>query len=230
MAIAELPITREYLPGWKTWEGLREVIQNALDEEVQNDHEAKVYYCEETSTVTVENQGSTLDPKAFLFGHTTKASDSRTIGQYGEGLKLGVLALVREGYDVRIAVGADAWQSRFLNSRKYGATILAFDIDKDVFPENTDVTVTVTGVSAAQYFAAIKRFLGIYHGGEIFVARKVLDRPLWKVIQVVCHEAMHLVGGDGTKAHFDSQAIVLSKIIASLWGEKIQEDEAEVVN
>ncbi len=452
MGTAELPITSEYLPKWKTWEGLREVIQNALDEEIQNEHEAAVYFDEETSTVTVTNKGSTLDPRAFLFGHTTKAGDARTIGEYGEGLKLGVLALVREGYEVRIDVGSDVWTARFLNSRKYKAKILAFDIEKDVNPNNENVTVTVKGVSASEYFAAIKRFLrfypaevikegtssfygyvlteaqfrgrifvkgvwvqdyeglefgydfgnsvelnrdrnlvsdfeiswtaahvieevlkgdcsreflvriynvlekeesveaqrlarslsteskakladlfrerhgekavpvrdrngvekaeffgaqpvivtphmadtmdglegmeasriaeqtgvekeyqllhlsadeekklrdacelvsevvrvkiedlrivdfdsistyGLYFGGEIFVARKVLQRPLWKVIQVVCHEAMHLVGADGTRTHFDSQAIVLCKIISSLWGEKLDEEEKGVLN
>jgi len=443
MATAELPITSQYLPKWKTWEGLREVVQNALDEEVQNGHEAKIYYCEETSTVTVSNKGATLDPRAFLFGHTTKADDARTIGEYGEGLKLGVLALVREGYVVRIAVGADVWTARFLNSRKYKAKILAFDIDKGAFPDNEDVTVTITGVSAADYFDTVKRFLkfypgvvdrvgnssyygymlpeaqfrgkvfvkgvwvqdvdglefgydfgtavklnrdrdflsgwdiswyaayiidtalkdedcprdllvrvynilesesgvegeqlagklsmesktklaglfrerhgdkavpvkdrngmaqaefhgampvittprltetivetegmelgkaaegtgiekeydhedldeeefrklkdscelvslavtvrpseirivdfddclclGLHIGGQVFIARKILERPLWKVIEVVCHEAMHLVGGDGSRAHMEAQTSVLCKVIASLWGEK----------
>ena len=166
MATAELPITSEYLPKWKTWEGLREVIQNALDEEVQNSNKAKVFYDDATSTVTVKNKGATLDPRAFLFGHTTKAGDSRTIGEYGEGLKLGVLALVREGYEVSLTVGPDVWKARFLNSRKYQAKILAFDIDKNISPSNEDVTVEIKGVPEGEYYSAIKKFL-LFHPGEV---------------------------------------------------------------
>lgn len=149
MATAELPITKEDLPKWGVWEGLREIVQNGLDEHIQNGNPMQVLRHGEM--LGIQNVDAKLDPKAFLFGHTTKADDKRTAGQYGEGLKLGVLALVRAGKEVTITVGKDLWKARFIRSRKYQATILGFDIVKNVFEEDKDVTVSVSPITDDEY-------------------------------------------------------------------------------
>jgi len=159
MATAELPITRDYLPTWGVWEGLREIVQNGLDESVQNSSPMEIE--SDGMAMTIRNVGSILDPKAFLFGHTTKADDARTVGQYGEGLKLGILALVRAGKKIEIVVGRDVWKARFLNSRKYGAKILAFDIQKDAYEEDQDVAVTIEPVEDGEREMIQKRILSL---------------------------------------------------------------------
>lgn len=167
----ELPIKKTYLPGWGKWEGVREIIQNGLDQEVQGGNELDVRLCQvnEVNAVAVTNKGATLDPRAFLFGHTTKEGDDRCIGQFGEGLKLGVLALLREGIGIIIDVGRDRWTARFTKSRKFGGEIiLAFDIEKNIHEEPKDVTVYMVGLTEAEFKALVlDKFLNVGSGKEI---------------------------------------------------------------
>ena len=121
--VAELPIMKNYIPKWKVWEGLREIVQNGIDEQTQHGNPVSISYDSFNQRMTVRNAGATLDPRAFLFGYTSKADDEKTIGQYGEGLKLGVLALVRAKKNVLITVGRDAWHAGFQRSKKFKATI-----------------------------------------------------------------------------------------------------------
>ena len=170
---AELPITKDYLPTWGVWEGLREIIQNGIDEEVQN-HESVVHvnYDKKDMILTVQNTSSILDRKAFLFGHTTKAGDASTIGEYGEGLKLGVLALVREKKNVSITVGKDLWTACFIRSRKYGCTILGFNIKKDVFDTEKDVSVSISPVTPSEYDMVRDRFVRLMNPEPSFMGNE----------------------------------------------------------
>jgi hypothetical protein len=151
--IAELPIMKNYLPTWKVWEGLREIVQNGIDEQTQHDNTLSIIYNRWENKLTVHNAGATLDPRAFLFGYTSKAGDDATIGQYGEGLKLGVLALVRAKKGLIITVGRDAWVAGFQRSKKFNATILTFTIHKNVreAADANDVGVIITGVTEKEY-------------------------------------------------------------------------------
>lgn len=167
MATAELPITKDYLPKWGVWEGLREIVQNGLDEHIQKGSPMEMTFDE--GVLGIRNVGSTLDPKAFLFGHTTKANDDRTAGQYGEGLKLGVLALVRADKQVNITVGKDLWKARFIRSKKYGATILGFDIVRNVFEEERDVTVSVSPLSDEEYSMLKGRIISIMSDPPVMI-------------------------------------------------------------
>jgi hypothetical protein len=52
------------------------------------------------------------------------------IGKFGEGLKLGILALVRLGAKIKIRSGSEVWVPRIVRSEKFNADVLAFDIAK----------------------------------------------------------------------------------------------------
>jgi hypothetical protein len=159
--IAELPIMKTYLPKWKVWEGLREIVQNGIDEQTQHDNAFDMQYHHYEAKLTIRNAGATLDPRAFLFGYTSKTNDDSTIGQYGEGLKLGVLALVRAKKGLIITVGRDAWVACFKRSKKFNATILYFEIHKDVrdAADANDVAVIITGVTKKEYETMCARIL-----------------------------------------------------------------------
>jgi len=57
----------------------------------------------------IENEGAHLSREALLFGTTSKMGRADLIGKFGEGLKLGVLALVRAGRPVTIRSGSEVW-------------------------------------------------------------------------------------------------------------------------
>jgi hypothetical protein len=146
MAKIELSITADYLPDWGLAEGVRELVQNARDAEVQYDARMTVRH-DNGSKLIIENEGVELPHEALLFGATTKAGRDDLIGQFGEGLKLGVLALVRAGFSVKIRSGGEVWVPEIIRSEKFSrARILAFDIRKGNEPKRR-VRVEVGGLS-----------------------------------------------------------------------------------
>lgn len=144
----ELTIKTSYLPGWGVFEGLRELLQNGRDAEVELNAPLKVTHA--NGTLRIENSGCTLPYEALLLGHTTKADRSELIGQYGEGLKLGILALIRAGRSVKIRSGSEVWTPFLTHSEKFNAEVLAFDIQKGR-EDKQRVRVEVGGVTESDW-------------------------------------------------------------------------------
>jgi hypothetical protein len=142
----ELTIKTSYLPNWGAYEGIRELIQNGQDAKVEFGASFDVRYRKDTGVLVVENEGCTLPHEALLFGHTTKVDRSDLIGKFGEGLKLGVLALVRAGHAVKIRSGSEVWTPKIERSEKFDADVLVFYIEKGREPKNR-VQVEIGNVS-----------------------------------------------------------------------------------
>lgn len=123
----QLTIKTSYLPKWHIWEGIRELVQNARDAEVE--HHARMDIRHGGDMLRIENKGTTLPLKALLLGHTTKLGNEATIGQFGEGLKLGILALVRAGISVKIRNGDEVWTPVIEHSPVFDEDVLAFEIE-----------------------------------------------------------------------------------------------------
>lgn len=156
----ELTIKPTYLPNWGCYEGLRELVQNAKDAEVELQAKLEVWHRRDSSTLCIENDGCTLPHEALLFGHTTKAQRGDLIGKFGEGLKLGVLALVRAGHPVRIRSGSEVWVPTIERSEKFDSDVLTFDIQKGR-AEKDRVSIEVGNISAADWAEFRKCFLFI---------------------------------------------------------------------
>lgn len=132
MARIETSISEKYLAstnsreGWGVWEGIRELVQNGYDSEVE--HSAVLDIDVHNGTLRIENDGVTLAREALLLGTSSKSERSDTIGKFGEGLKLGILALVRAGFPVKIRTGSEVWEAAIERSEKYDANVLCFHI------------------------------------------------------------------------------------------------------
>lgn len=154
----ELTIKTDYLPNWGVWEGVRELIQNARDAEIEHESQMEVRHL--NSILVVKNDGVNLPHEALLLGHTSKATRTDTIGKFGEGLKLGVLALVRAGYKVVIQTGEEIWRPTLEDSLQFaGQTVLVFTIDKRPRRTSPQVRVEVEGISLEQWEEFKKAFL-----------------------------------------------------------------------
>ncbi len=132
----ELTIKTTYLPKWGAYEGIRELVQNGQDAKTEFGASFDVRYRKETGVLVIENEGCVLPHEALLFGHTTKTDRSDLIGKFGEGLKLGVLALVRAGHGVKIRSGSEVWTPKIERSEKFDADVLVFYIEKGREPKN----------------------------------------------------------------------------------------------
>ena len=152
----ELSITADYLPTWGVWEGIRELLQNGKDAETELG--ARLVVTHRGTLLRIENEGATLPHKALLLGHTSKAGRDDVIGRFGEGLKLGVLALVRVGVKVVIRSANEVWTPMIERSERFDADVLVFHIQGGrVFKER--VCVEVDGVDKDAWVALQKRFL-----------------------------------------------------------------------
>lgn len=122
----DLTIETSYLPDWGIWEGVRELIQNGKDAESEFGAPLKISH--ENGVLRISNIGVVLPYKALLVGYTSKAGKANLIGQFGEGLKFGTLALVRAGRSVKIRTGSEVWIPNLAWSSKFGAEVLCIDI------------------------------------------------------------------------------------------------------
>lgn len=154
----ELTIKVDYLPEWGAYEGLRELLQNGQDAKVEMNAPLSVRYRKESSTVVIENEGSLLPHEALLLGHTTKTDRTDLIGKFGEGLKLGVLALVRAGHSVKIRSGSEVWTPSIQRSDKFNADVLVFEIGKGR-SEKSRVQVEVGGIDVETWDRTKECFL-----------------------------------------------------------------------
>jgi hypothetical protein len=125
----ELTIKTTYLPNWKTFQGIRELLQNARDAEIELSAPMSVWHRKDTGVLCIENDGCTIPHEALLFGHTTKLGRGLA-GKFGEGLKLAMLVLAREGHAVRIRSGSEVWTPKIERSDKFNADVLVVYVDK----------------------------------------------------------------------------------------------------
>lgn len=145
MAKKTIPLTIKttYLSSWGAYEGIRELVQNGRDSEIDG-HPLKVDW--HNNTLRLENEGVVLPVKALLLGHTTKEGRSDQIGKFGEGLKLGVLALVRAGHTVRIRNGSEVWVPTIERSETFDEEVLTFRIE-DGRKDNTRLRIEIGGIT-----------------------------------------------------------------------------------
>jgi len=122
MAKQELSIESSYLPTWGVWEGVREIVQNGKDAETE--HQAKLSVTYSKGKLLVTNQGTTIPLESLLLGRTSKLGKDDLIGQFGEGLDLGLLALARAGRSVKIRTGDQVWKPVIAASKSFDADVL----------------------------------------------------------------------------------------------------------
>ena len=116
MAQFQLSISSDYVADWGVFEGVRELVQNALDAQ-QDGHDMHVR-CH-GGKLKISSSGVRLLRSVWLMGTTSKAGGDYR-GHFGEGLKLGVLALVRAGRKVTIVNDDETWSVSLSPSAAFG--------------------------------------------------------------------------------------------------------------
>jgi len=160
-----LTINADYLPEWGVYEGLRELVQNWLDAADDTGVPGAIDYIGDK--LMLRNYGVTLSRSALLLGTTSKAGRSDQRGHFGEGLKLGVLALVRAGCKVCVSTDNEVWRADLrANSDFGGQRLLTFDVTE--FGADIDgVSVTVGGIDVNDYQRMRNAFLHFSDDSDI---------------------------------------------------------------
>lgn len=177
MAKIQLTIATEYVKGWSAWEGVREIVQNALDAD-QDGYAMAVTHS--GSTLRVMSQDARLKVDVWLMGVTGKSAGGYR-GHFGEGLKLGVLALVRAGHDVKIVNRDESWTPKLEESEVFGGrnvlTIHTRQREKDC----GGFLVEIGGVDKEAWAMIRPRFLALVpqHADDVIDTHdaKVLTAP-----------------------------------------------------
>lgn len=118
MAKHILPIKSTYVSRWGLWESVRELIQNAKDEEEENGSRMEVAY--RAGALHIINHGAQLGASALLIGETSKAGKKGLRGEHGEGLDLAFLAGVRANYKIKVHTGDEVWTPKLERVKAFG--------------------------------------------------------------------------------------------------------------
>lgn len=146
-------ITEKYAADWNLYEGIREFIQNGLDAE-DSGYKFNVNYFNEQLIFT--NEGATISKEDLLLGNTSKADDKSKRGKYGEGFKIGCLALKRLGKEVIIADVAKgmAIYCEIEKHPDFESNVLTFDIqsyDSRMILGIANLRFTVDNITKEEY-------------------------------------------------------------------------------
>lgn len=123
-----MSIAEDYAPNWGLWEGVRELVQNWMD--AFNEGDSIVHDSDQTLVLTT-NVGSLERAHVAVLGCTSKAGDDDCRGQFGDGLKVGCLALVRCGVGVVFTSGGYTYTACVEDSEHHGARVLSFVVEPD---------------------------------------------------------------------------------------------------
>ena len=146
----ELTISPRYVLKWGIWEALREIMQNSIDRDYEHCEAIKfINYWPEKKRLVIGNRFTSLEKRSLLMGGTDKADNKFLIGQYGEGYKLAMLVLLRNGCRIRIRTGAEVWAPAIEYSKEFEDDIIVVKIHK--MTKSEDLTFEITGIDQKMY-------------------------------------------------------------------------------
>jgi len=143
--VYELSLNKSYVRHWGALDAVRELIQNALDSDSPFQFEF-MQEDDDSFTLILTSANSTLSAGSLLLGATSKADDPDKIGSFGEGFKIALLVLTREGYTTRVDNGSKVWTPLFRWSKKYEDDLLCIE-ESAGHQRHKGLTFLVSGLS-----------------------------------------------------------------------------------
>lgn len=169
MTTYELSISTKYVPNWGIKEGIREILQNAIDANTQG-CKMEVKYDPSSRTLKVSNRGVYLAPSSLLMGETDKTDKTDQIGKFGEGYKLGSLALLREGKQVtifnRCTDSPQRWEFGLVFSTKYNTKLMVVKTFNIKSEKQDKMTFQIQGITSEEWNECQNLFLDIGNYGS----------------------------------------------------------------
>lgn len=162
----ELTISTNYVPSWTYVEAIRELFQNALDNEIVNkDNKMTFEFNRGSGTASIANKTSVLELDTLLLGVTTKANDTNTIGKHGEGYKIAFMVLLREGKTVTVYNygNREIWSAKLVKSRRFNNQLVpVITVEKQAIWKavpNDNLTIEIGNITEEEYEVLVKNNL-----------------------------------------------------------------------
>jgi hypothetical protein len=86
---------------------------------------AKLTFSPKTKTLKLKNFDVALARKILLLGFSSKTKKDYLVGQFGEGLKVGILAMIREKKTVTMKTGDEIWTFCLLEDHNFSEQVLS---------------------------------------------------------------------------------------------------------
>lgn len=195
--VVETTISKNYVHNWGIKEGVRELIQNALD---ANDlgYKMDITYSRRNKSLIIANRGISIPRSSLLLGSTTKLTDENQRGKNGEGYKIGSLALVRGGKKVKILNGKEQWDCIIDKSESFESDVLKFEI-KDLIFSAKDIKFIVEGITPEEWNSISKMFLSI----DIPQQKSFINTPQGTILFESKYKGKIFCGGIYIDSHKD---------------------------
>jgi len=157
MNVIETTISKDYVSDWGLNEGIREIMQNALD---ANDKgfTGRLHYIKDKKKLIIYNRGVILNKASLLLGSTSKNNDINQRGNYGEGYKVGSLALCRINKQVTIYNGNETWIPYIDTHFEIDTPVLKFDILSGN-PYEGRLTFEIKNINQEEWLELKKQFI-----------------------------------------------------------------------
>lgn len=148
-----LTIGKDYVSQWNIKDAIRELIQNKIDQEITDPTNIGSISIK-NGKLFISNKTSELTKSSLVLGCSSKQNDDETIGKFGEGYKLALLVLIRNGINVVIHNyhTKENWIPTIEYVKEYDSELLVINTDRYWFtsPPNNNLTFVISGVENAQ--------------------------------------------------------------------------------
>jgi hypothetical protein len=155
-------ISSNYVQGWDVVKALRELIQNNLDSRQEFGCFGRILW--RNGFATISDSGPGLEMKHLALGYSEKSALAK--GKFGEGLKLALLVLSREGRQIEIHSKDSIVRPAIEHNEGYGIPILVLNIDQA--PRSIQGTVIRVACSKEELEEAKKYFIEFEEKKEQF--------------------------------------------------------------
>lgn len=153
--IYELSISKKYVSDWNVKDAIREILQNAIDGDT-NGHEMYINYDSSNELIKIGNKYSKISSSELVLGNSSKSNNEKTIGKFGEGFKLALVVLLRNGHNVEINNCDRKWIPFFEYSENFKTEVLK--IRSSVLNECTNLEFNISNIDNGLYQTLMEYF------------------------------------------------------------------------
>ena len=142
-----LSLSPNYVRHWTIYDALRELYQNVFDR-AKEDESAEWFSdatIDNSASLEMGNFNTTLERSTLILGETSKKDNKDAIGNFGEGYKLAILVLLRNGCEVNISTGGEQWTFKLEYNEQFKTMMLTVYIE-EFDEEQKDLAFTIGNI------------------------------------------------------------------------------------
>ena len=131
-----LPISPAYIDHWDLAQGIKELVSNCSDS-VNRNRELMEFFTSNnddgTIDLTIGNKvvDGKLEPKHLVLGVSENRNKENAIGQFGEGMKLAFITLLRNGIETQVENDDERWEVVLAYDETFGTDLPHIHITDD---------------------------------------------------------------------------------------------------